>query len=312
MLPYRNFALAVLALLLALASAPLRAAAPVEVVASFSILGDLVRQVGGDRVRVTTLIGPDEDAHAYQARPSDSRLLGRARLVVMNGLGFDAWMERLARSAGFRGTLVVASKGVEPLSGEHGHGHEHEHGHGHDHGAVDPHAWQDVANVVRYVANIGAALAAADPEGAAVYRANAERYTAELQALDAEIRAALAKVPAERRRVVTSHDAFAYFGRAYGVHFLAAAGVSNESQPSAAGIAQLIRQLRKERVPVVFVENVSDPRLVERIRKEGGARLGGTLFSDALSSADGEAPTYVALMRSNLAALMEGLSPQGQ
>jgi zinc/manganese transport system substrate-binding protein len=303
---FKSLRLAALAMMVALAAGPLRAAAPFDVVASFSILGDVVTQVGGERVRVITLVGPDEDAHAYQARPSDARLIGTARLVVVNGLGFDTWMERLARSAGYRGTVLEASNGLKPLAEHHAHGAEH--GDSHDRAEIDPHAWQDVANAQRYVANIAAALAAVDPEGAPVYRDNAARYTAELKMLDGEIRSALASVPQARRKVVSSHDAFAYFGHAYGVRFVAAAGVSNESEPSAAGIAQLIRQLRSEKAAAVFVENVNDPRLIERIRTESGARLGGILYSDALSAADGPAATYLAMMRNNLKALMDALA----
>ena len=282
-------------------AAPLLRAAPLEVVASFSILGDLVGRVGGERVAVTTLVGPDADAHNYQPRPSDARRLGNARLVVANGLGFDPWVERLARSAGYRGRLLIASSGIRPLPADE------DDGHGHGKGAVDPHAWQDIANTIRYVANIADALGQADPGGAATYRDNAARYTAELKALDATIRDTLATVPAERRKVVSSHDAFGYFSHAYDIRFVAAAGISNQSEPSATGIAQLIRQLRREQAAVVFVENVSDPRLVERIGKESGARPGGTLYSDALSDAGGPASTYVEMMRHNLKTLMEGL-----
>ncbi|THF63021.1 metal ABC transporter substrate-binding protein [Pseudothauera nasutitermitis] len=298
--------LALSALLLAAALQPARAER-VEVVASFSILADLVAQVGGERVSVRALVGPDQDAHGFQPRPSDARLVGAATLVVANGLGFDNWVERLARSAGSRAPLVLAAQGIEALHAEEAHDHGHGHGH-HDHGDLDPHAWQDVRNVVIYVRNITDALAAADPAGTQDYRANAERYTAELHALDAEIRAALATLPAERRKVVSSHDAFAYFDRAYGVRFLPARGVASTAEPSAQGIARLIRQVRAEKVPAVFLENVVDRRLVERIRAEGGARLGGTLYSDALSAAGGPAPTYVAMMRHNLATLLAGLA----
>lgn len=293
--------LAALALGLALASPALRAA-PLEVVASFSILGDFVSRVGGERVAVTTLVGAGADAHNYQPRPSDARRLGNARLIVANGLGFDEWIQRLAQSAGYQGTVLIASTGIRPLAEEDEHGHAHQ-------GAVDPHAWQDVSNAIRYVANIAAALIRADPAGAAVYRQNAARYTAELEALDATIRRTLATVPAERRKVVSSHDAFGYFSHAYDVRFLAAAGISTQSEPSASGIAQLIRQLRREQAPAVFVESISDPRLAERISHESGARLGGTLYSDALSNADGPAPTYLDMMRHNLKTLMEGLTP---
>lgn len=292
-----------------------------QVAASFSILGDIVGRVGGERVQVHTLVGPDEDAHAFQPRPSDARTVGNAALVVVNGLGFDDWMTRLARAGGYKGEVVVASAGIAPLAMTKDDGHRHDHGHDHDHGgsddhgdgqAVDPHAWQDVANVRRYVANVAAALAAADPGGATTYRANAERYDAELQALDAEIRAAFASLPAERRKVVSSHAAFGYFGRAYGIRFLSPVGVANNAEPTARGVARLIRQLETEKVPAVFIENIADPRLIERIRSESGARTGGTLYSDALSKAGGPAPTYVKMMRSNLETLHSALAMPAQ
>ena len=288
-----------------------------EVTTSFSILGDLVSQVGGERVKVRTLVGADEDAHAFQPRPSDARNVGGAALVVVNGLGFDDWMVRLARSGGYKGEVVVASAGIDTLAMT---ADEHEHEHGHDRGdedekakdkanakAVDPHAWQDVGNVRRYVANIADALTKADPAGATAYRANAERYDDELKALDTEIRAAFAALPAERRKVVSSHDAFGYFGRAYGIRFLSPVGVSNNAEPTAQGVARLIRQLKAEKVPAVFIENVADSRLIERIRSESGAQIGGTLHSDALSKADGPAPSYVQMMRANLDALRQAL-----
>ena len=285
--------------------------ATLEVTTSFSILGDLVRQVGGDKVRVRALVGADEDAHAFQPRPSDARAIGASALVVVNGLGFDDWMTRLARSGGFKGRIVVASEGVNTLAMVDGddHGHdEHAHQHGQAH-AADPHAWQDLGNAQRYVANIATALALADPAHADSYRANAERYTGELKALDSEIRAAFAALPAERRKVVSSHDAFAYFGQAYGIRFLSPVGVSNNAEPTAKGVASLIRQLKTEEIPAVFIENVVDPRLIERIRSESGTRVGGTLYSDALSAAGGPAPDYLSMMRSNFKTLHEVLRP---
>lgn len=286
-------------------------AQPLEVTTSFSILGDLVGQVGGERVKVRTLVGADEDAHAFQPRPSDARNVGGAALVVVNGLGFDDWMVRLARSGGYKGEVVVASAGIDTLAMTTDD-HDHDHGHGPKDDkanakAVDPHAWQDVGNVRRYVANIADALTKADPEGATAYRANAERYDGELKALDTEIRAAFAALPAERRKVVSSHAAFGYFGRAYGIRFLSPVGVSNNAEPTAQGVARLIRQLKAEKVPAVFIENVADSRLIERIRSESGAQIGGTLYSDALSKADGPAPSYVQMMRTNLDALRQAL-----
>lgn len=280
----------------------------IAVVASFSILADLVAQVGGERISVHSLVGPDQDAHGFQARPSDARRIGAARLVVANGLGFDGWIERLARSAGHPRPVLIASRGIRELERPHSHDHAHGAAHGHAPHDADPHAWQDVANVIVYVRNIAEGLAAADPDGAEIYRANAAHYTAELERLDAEIRAAFAALPAERRKLITSHDAFAYFGRAYGVRFLAAQGAASEAEPSAGGIARLIRQIRTEKVPAAFLENVIDQRLVERIRSESGARLGGTLYSDALSTVNGPAATYVAMMRHNLATLLAGLA----
>ena len=296
-------------------------AQPLEVTTSFSILGDLVGQVGGERVKVRTLVGADEDAHAFQPRPSDARNVGGAALVVVNGLGFDDWMVRLARSGGYKGEVVVASAGIDTLAMTKDDAHDHGHEHGHDgekandkakdkvDRAVDPHAWQDVGNVRRYVSNIADALAKADPAGASAYRANAERYDGELKALDAEIRAAFAALPAERRKVVSSHDAFGYFGRAYGIRFLSPVGVSNNAEPTAQGVARLIRQLKAEKVPAVFIENVADSRLIERIRSESGTRVGGTLYSDALSAAGGPAPDYLSMMRSNFKTLHEVLRP---
>jgi len=275
-------------------------AAELEVIASFSILGDLVRQIGGERVNVHTLVGPGQNAHAYEPRPSDARRIKRAGLVVLNGLGFDDWLPRLARASGYQGVLLVASTGIRPLA-------MHDGSHAHD-DRIDPHAWQDVANVRVYAANIAAALIAADPAGADIYRANANRYRAELDALDADIRAAIGRLPQERRRVVSSHDAFAYFARAYGLTFLAPVGAAVHSEPGARDVARLIEQLRTEKATAVFVETIIDPRLIERIRTESGTTMGGTLYSDALSTAEGPVPTYIAMMRHNLGTLVKALA----
>lgn len=270
------------------------------VVASFSVLGDLVAQVGGERVAVTTLVGSDGDAHVFQPTPADARAVSTAHLVVVNGLGFEGWMTRLIEASGYKGPTVVASKGVKPLAmtdEEHAEAGAAKHGHGHL--VLDPHAWQDVRNVVMYVANIGEALASADPAHAAGHRARATAYAATLQALDAEVRAALAAIPARQRRIITSHDAFRYYGKAYGIEFLAAVGMSTEAEASAGDVARLIRQIRKEGVRAVFVENVTDRRLVQQIARETKAMAGGTLYSDALSAPGGPAATYVDMVRHN-------------
>jgi zinc/manganese transport system substrate-binding protein len=293
----------------AVMAATAQAADKVPVVASFSIIGDVVKQVGGDHVDVSLLVGPNVDMHGFQPSPADSSKLARAKLVVLNGLGLEGWADRLIKASGYRGATLVASKGVKALSS---HEHEHEEGHGgakaHEHGASDPHAWQDVGNVKIYVANIRDALIGVDPANAAAYRENAKRYLGTLDALDRDIRAAVATIPADNRRLITTHDAFNYFEMAYGVEFLAAQGVSGDTEPSARDIAQLIRQIRKEKVTTVFFENVESDRLLSRIAKETNAKVGGTLYSDALSPADGPAATYVDMMRYNTRTIADALN----
>jgi zinc/manganese transport system substrate-binding protein len=303
----RVFALVLLSLI-TLLSGTARAAEPISVVASFSILGDLSARVGGARVRVHTLVGPDGDAHVFQPTPTDAKALARAQLVVVNGLGFEGWISRLVKSAGYRGPVLTASQGIATLKAESAHAHEH----GHQHAAevdADPHAWQDLSKARQYVANIAAALIQVDPAGKAEYQANADKLEQEIAELDAEIRRQLGSLPADRRTVVTSHDAFAYFARAYGIRFRAPVGVSTNAAASAAEVGRLIRQIKKEKIPAVFMENISDPRLLERIRAETGARIGGTLYSDALSTADGPAASYLAMMRHNAKALAAALQP---
>jgi len=285
---------------------PGRAQSPsrVKVAATFSILGDIVRQVGGDRVEVTTLVGPNGDAHVYSPSPGDARRLSEAGIIVVNGLKFEGWIDRLTRSSGAKAPVVEASKGVRTLKADGGH----DHGHGHSHGAVDPHAWQNVANVKLYADNVRDALIKADPAGKEVYEANAAAYGTRLDELEREVRAAVERIPADRRKVITSHDSFAYFEAAYGLDFVAPRGVSTEAEASAKDVARLIQQIRRERISAVFLENVSDPRLIERIAKETGARIGGRLYSDALSGPDGPAATYIDMMRHNIRAISGALS----
>jgi zinc/manganese transport system substrate-binding protein len=268
------------------------------VVATFSILGDFVQNVGGSRVALTTLVGPDGDAHVYSATPADAKKVADAKVVLANGLGFEGWMERLVKASGTKAPLVVATKGIKPRAMGAGQGSSHE---------TDPHAWQSAANVNTYVANIRDALIAADPAGKAEYEANAAAYVAKLDALEKDIRSAVASIPAERRKIITSHDAFGYFRAAYGVEFIAPQGVSTETEASARDVARIIRQIKAQKIPAVFLENVSDPRLVRRISEETGAKIGGTLFSDALSGPQGPAPTYIDMMRHNLRQLTDAL-----
>jgi zinc/manganese transport system substrate-binding protein len=291
-----------------------------RVVASFSILGDMVGQIAGERSELLTVAGPNADAHSFQPRPSDAALLQGAPLALRNGLGFDAWLDRMARAANFRGRMLTATDGIEARSMP-AHSHGHAHGHAHSHGGAerrqhhsvgprlvpDPHAWQDLRLGMRYASNIAAGLAAADPAGAATYQSAAERYTARLLALDGWVRAQLATVPPERRKVVTSHDAFGYFGAAYGINFLAPQGISTEAEPSASAVAQLIRQIRAEGITAVFAENMGNPATLERLAREAGVRVRGRLYADALSEPSGPAPTYEAMFRHNISLLVPAM-----
>jgi zinc/manganese transport system substrate-binding protein len=263
--------------------------AKLKVVASFSVLGDIVKTVGGDHIALTTLVGPDGDAHVFEPTPADARAVAQADLVIVNGLGLEGWMERLVQSAGYKGRIVVATEGVKSRSMvEDGNT------------ITDPHAWQDLSNGRIYVANVAAALAAADPADAKAYRAAADAYTAEIDAKDKWVRDELKAVPDQQRRIITSHDAFGYFGAAYGIEFLAPVGVSTEAEPSAAGIAQLIQQMKSAGIKVVFFENMTSPKLVEVLASEAGARVGGTLYSDALSPPGGPADSYLKMFDNNL------------
>ena len=343
-----------------------RSEGPMPVVATFSILGDMVKRIGGEHVAVTTLVGADGDTHVYQPTPADARAVSDATILVVNGLQFEGWLDRLIDASDFHGVRVVATDGIEPIAfdDEHGdeddhgdshevhaeeagHDHDHDHEehaetghdddddhdehadaatHGHDddhhdeahaegddhdhhhHGAFDPHAWQSLGNAAAYVDNITAALAQADPANAAAFHRNRAAYDAEIEALDADIREIVAALPAHRRTVVTSHDAFQYFGRDYGLTFLAPQGLSTESEASAKDVARLIQQIRERGIRAVFIENVADPRLLERIADETGATIGGTLYPGALSGPDGPAPTYLDMMRHNATTLAQALA----
>jgi zinc/manganese transport system substrate-binding protein len=290
--------IALVALLAALAT-PSVGQEKLKVVATFSILSDFVKNVGGDRVDVQSLVGPNGDAHVYQPTPGDAKTIAAAQVVFVNGLGFEGWIARLIKASASKAAIVTATKGVKPRKAEDDHGHGH--------GDADPHAWQSVANAKVYVANIRDGLSAADPAGKSAYEANAAAYLAKLEALDAEVKAAVEKIPADRRKIITTHDAFGYFGAAYGVAFIAPQGVSTESEVSAKDVAKIITQIRKQKIPAVFLENVTDKRLLERIGQEGGARIGGTLYSDALTDEKGPAPTYLDMMRHNVKQLSTAL-----
>ncbi|MDE0046391.1 MAG: metal ABC transporter substrate-binding protein [bacterium] len=327
-----------------------------RVVATFSILGDMVGRIGDEHVSVITLVGPDGDTHVYQPTPTAARAVSEADILIVNGLRFEGWLDRLIDASDFDGVRVVATDGIEPMAFDDMYGHvdshedhaeathdddhdhddhaeamhddDHDHeehaeathdddheehaeaGHDpHDHGVFDPHAWQSLRNAVAYVDNITAALAQADPANAVDFYQNRAAYVAELEALDTEIREIVAGLPADRRIVVTSHDAFQYFGRDYGLTFLAPQGISTESEASAQDVARLIERIRDEGISAVFVENITDGRLLEQIANETGATIGGTLYPGALSGPDGSAPTYLEMMRHNAMTLAQALAP---
>lgn len=344
---------------------------PISVVATFSILGDLVEQIGGENVALTTLVGPNGDAHVYQPTPHAARAVAEADVLFINGLEFEGWLERLVEAASFDGSLVVATTGITPIAYEDDHGdhdehddhgddhaeggdhdehsdehadhddHDEHHDHGedhaegddhddhgdehaehddhaeqddhgddhagHDHGAFDPHMWLSPVLAITYVDNIAAALSQADPSNAGVYYENRSAYVSELEALHQEIGAMMAGLPDDRRTVITSHDAFQYFARAYDLTFAAPQGLSTESEASAKDVAEMIEQIRHDGISAVFVENIADSRLLEQIATETGATIGGTLYPGALSADDGPASTYLDLMRHNATTLAQAL-----
>jgi zinc/manganese transport system substrate-binding protein len=289
---------------------PARAQARLKVVTSFSVLGDMVRQIGGDHVDVATLVGPDQDAHTYQPTPADAKSLAAARVLVVNGLGFEGWMDRLAHAAPFRGTRLVASDGVpNPLRMIEADGESPSTGTAPATAKAvpDPHCWQDLSNGRLYVRNIAAALAAADAGNAAYYRQRAADYDRRLAELDTWVRQQIAAVPPGKRKVITGHDAFQYFGRAYGVEFHAPVGISTDEEPSARQVAGLIRQIRREGIKALFIENMSNPKLVEQIARDSGGVVGPPLYVDALSRPGGPADSYEKMFRHNVPALVAGM-----
>jgi zinc/manganese transport system substrate-binding protein len=266
---------------------------PIKVVASFSILSDFVKNVGGERVDVATLVGPDSDVHVYVPAPADARKIAEAKLIVINGFGLEGWLPRLLQLSSEKAPIVTATNGIAPLRlGSQ----------------ADPHAWQSVANAKKYVANIRDALIAASPADAELFAKNADAYLAKLDTLEGDVRQAVAQIPQAKRKVISTHDAFGYFASAYGVQFIAPLGVSTETEASAKDIAGIIDQIRAEKIPAVFLEKMSDPRLIRRISAETGARIGGTLYSDSLTAEKGDAPTYIDMVRHNIKALTSALA----
>jgi len=291
---------------------PTLSAQPLPVVASFSILADMVREVGGPHVEVTSLVGPNTDAHVFDPTPADAKRIASARLVFVNGLGFEGWLDRLVKASGYRGPIVIASKGIKtPLQLKDAHDHASAakgHGHQHSYAAPDPHAWQNLANAERYVETIRIALAAALPAHSAVLEQRATDYIKRIRALDQATKAQIAAVAVERRRVITSHDAFGYFAAAYGITFYPLQGLSTGSEPSAAEVVRVIDLIKKSKVSAIFTENISDPRVLERIAKDSGAKVGGRLYADALTEPGTSADSYLKMFQHNVTTIVQGIS----
>ena len=282
----RRHLIAAALLLLPHAPAQAQQAGKVDVLASFSVIADLVRQVGGDRVEVRSIVALSQDPHDFEPSPSDVRRVMKAQLIVINGLGFEPWADRFVKAANYKGERLVASRGVKALSVR---------------GAVDPHAWQDVENVKLYIENIRDALSKVDPAGASDYARNASAYGRELDTLNKEIKTGFASIPKAQRRVITSHDAFNYFGDAYDVVFLAPQGVSSSAEPSARDVAAIIKQIRAENIKAIFFENALPQQLARQIASETGVRIAGKLYADVLGD---NVRSYTEMMRHNYKAIL--------
>jgi zinc/manganese transport system substrate-binding protein len=265
---------------------------PLRVVATFSVLADMVREVGGPAVDVASLVGPNADAHVFAPTPADARRVASADLVVVNGLNYEGWIERLIRASGYKGPVLVASEGITPRRVGRG---------------IDPHAWQSLAHARQYVENIRAALVAAAPTRRAEIDTRAAAYLQRITALEQDTLARIGRLPAQQRRVITAHDAFGYFAAAYGVEFVSPRGWSTDSEPSADALARIVRQARAQQVGALLLENISDPRLIERIAREAGVGVGGALYSDALSPPGTAADTYLRMFAHNVRTIVEAL-----
>ncbi|MGE0109888.1 MAG: metal ABC transporter substrate-binding protein [Bdellovibrionales bacterium] len=298
----------------ALVSMPVHAnVTPVRVTASFSILADMVQQIGGEAVEVKTLVGAGQDSHHYEPSPQDAAKLADAEIIAINGLHFEGWMGRLIEASGTNAKLLVAARGIVPrlLSEESAHHHHHDHDHDKAHRteepAYDPHAWQDLKNAAIYARNIAAALMEARPEYASFFQDQAAAYIQKIEALDAKLKQDFAAIPEAQRKVVSNHDAFGYFSAAYGVRFYAPVGVNENTEPSAKDMAKLIQTIKDENIHVLFVENMSSPRLMKQLAKDTKARVGGVLYADALSPPQGPAPTYLDMMTHNAELILKGI-----
>ena len=269
------------------------ASAKIKVVSTFSILGDMVQNIGGNNIELTTLVGANGDGHVYEPTPADAKSVAAADVVFVNGLGFEGWIDRLVKASGYKGKVIIATEGIKELKFE---------------GELDPHAWQDLSNGRIYIKNIKNALINVDPKNSNLYKKNFIAYDKILKSMDKSTKDKFADIPKKNRKVITSHDAFLYFGRAYGIDFRSPVGVTTESEPSAGELAELITEMRKDNIKALFAENITDPRLIKQLAKEVNAQIGGTLYSDALSDNSEPANTYINMFKYNVNELATILS----
>lgn len=288
-------------------AAPAAAQQKLRVIASFSILSDMVAQIGGDRVEVITLVPAMADAHMFQPTPSDARAVANADILVANGLNFEPWLDRLVAASGFKGRRIVASEGIAPIALRANYDHGHSHGKSAKGRVDDPHLWHDLTRMQAYIGNIAQGLATADPAQAEGYRTRGAAYAAELRALDTWAAAEIDRLPPAQRKVITQHDAFGYLAARYQIAFMAPQGVTTEAEASAEAVGRLIRQIRRENVQALFFENIANPRLIEQIAREAKVKVGGRLYSDALSPPGGEADSFVKMYRLNITRLVEAM-----
>jgi zinc/manganese transport system substrate-binding protein len=284
-------------------------ATPLPVVATFSVLGDMTRQIGGEHIKLTTIVGPGADSHSFEPTPQDVKALSEAKVLILNGVGFEGWLPRMIKAAGFDGMQVLATRTASLRHLDESEQAHNDPNHNHGDTDVDPHAWQDLRNGMIYAQNIADGLSQADPAHRAYNQKRAKAYIAQMKKIDTEIRMAFAEIPESRRKVISSHDAFGYFAAAYGIKFIPVVGLSNEAEPSAHELAALIKQVKKENVAGVFVESTANPKIIRQIARETGAKIGGTLYSDSLAKPDEPASTYLGMFSWNAGRLIYVLKP---
>ncbi|WP_409361477.1 metal ABC transporter solute-binding protein, Zn/Mn family [Bartonella heixiaziensis] len=277
----------------------------IKVVASFSILADLVKNVGGDHISMTTFVGPNANTHTYEPTPHDTKALKEAHIIFINGLHLESFMDRLLTASGTKAPLIKVSTNIPPLEIEN---NKHDVQQNHHHSSIDPHAWQTIPNVVIYVKNIATALCKIDTQSCANYSKNANAYIQKLNEMQTRITKQISTIPKDKRIIITSHDAFDYFAQEYGFIILAPQSASIEAEATAADVAKLIKQIKTNKVTALFVENISNPRLIEQISKETGLKIGGTLYSDALSDENGPAATYLNMMEHNVKTIIDAIT----